>query len=376
MSHPLLKLTTVSALFLFVLCVTGCPGDGTSTPKAKIGVTATSHTFDLDEDEWTFQVWNSGDAGTTLTFSVSDNRDWIATGVTGTTSASAAEPQTVTVTIDRDAFEKATYTGTVTVAATGLTSVSVKITASSTPIVPVDTWQEVVGGDEDEYAASYELLDDGSVVFCGYTTSYGAGQADMYFVKRNDDGSSAWQRTFGGSKAEEGVAFDTVGDGGFVLTGYTYSYGSGGSDVYLVRTDTSGNKTWAKAFGGDDNDVGMAVASTTDGGFIVTGHTFSYGSGNAEVFILKINSLGNLEWADAFGGTAADYGEWVKETPDGGFMIGGYTYSFGDGTTDVFIVKTDDSGDLILKNGTGADFQFRRVEGVGTTSVPEVENTP
>jgi hypothetical protein len=157
-----------------------------------------------------------------------------------------------------------------------------------------------------------------------------------------------WNKTYGGTDTDYGYSVVQTSDGGYAITGYTYSFGAGGTDVYLVKTDANGNIQWSKTYGGTDTDVGYSVVQTSDGGYAIAGYTLSFGAGGSDVYLVKTDSLGNMVWSKTFGGTGADHAYSVVQTADGGYAITGYTYSFGAGGYDVYLVKTDVYGDFGL----------------------------
>ena len=211
---------------------------------------------------------------------------------------------------------------------------------------PVVEWEKTFGGSDYDYGWSVQQTSDGGYIIAGFTHSYGAGYRDVYLVKTDSAGNLQWEKTFGGSNFEHGRSVQQTSDGGYIIAGETYSYGAGSYDVYLVKTDSAGNLQWEKTFGGSDYDVGYSVQQTSDGGYIIAGYTYSYGAGSCDVYLVKTNSAGNLQWQKTFGGADVDWGLSVQQTSDGGYVIAGYTYSYGAGSTDFYLVKTDSAGNL------------------------------
>jgi hypothetical protein len=210
---------------------------------------------------------------------------------------------------------------------------------------PPDTlWTSTFGGSDLDDAMSVQQTSDGGYIFTGSTWSYGAGEYDVYLVKTDSTGRESWYKTFGGSDWDLSRSVQQTDDGGYILTGYTRSFGAGWFDVYLIRTTGSGDSLWTRTFGGSDSDVGESVQQTSDGGYIITGYSKSFGPGEYAVYLLKTDASGNETWSKTFGGTGWDFGCTVQQTGDGGYIIAGTTGSFGAGEYDVYLIKTTDSG--------------------------------
>ncbi len=219
-------------------------------------------------------------------------------------------------------------------------------------------WTKTIGGTSDDEGYSVQQTADGGYIVVGSTDSYGAGDSDVYLIKTNSSGDTLWTKTIGGVNTEAGSFVQQTTDGGYILTGSTRSCGAGNDDVYLIKTNSSGDTQWTKTIGGADSDHGYYVQQTTDGGYIIAGYTESCGAGNSDVYLIKTDSSGNTLWTKTVGGSGNDQGESVQQTIDGGYILTGFTNSSGAGSYDVYIIKTDSSGDTLwtkVIGGAGYD---------------------
>jgi len=170
--------------------------------------------------------------------------------------------------------------------------------------------------------------------------------SDVPFEIANEptaEGDMQWQQTYGGSDFDGINSVIQTADGGFALAGYTYSYGAGGMDVWLVRTDARGVPQWQQTYGGSHYDYANAVIKTADGGFALAGCTESFGPGKYyyyNAWLVKTDADGNVEWQQTYGGSDWDGANSVIETADGGFALAGITASYGAGGYDAWLVKT------------------------------------
>jgi hypothetical protein len=223
-------------------------------------------------------------------------------------------------------------------------------------------WTKSFGGSNDDGGTSVLQASDGGYTIAGYTSSYGTGSVDVWLIKMNQTGNEEWNKTFGGYSSDGAWSAQQTSDGGYIITGWTYSHGGGYlGNVWLIKADNAGNEEWNQAFGGTDVDRGYSVRQTSDGGYIIAGYTSSFGAGLDDVLLIKTNASGNMEWQKTFGGSGRDYGYAVKQTNDGGYVITGYTRSYGAGGDDVWLIKTDDEGGEIFNNtfgGTASDVGY------------------
>ena len=224
---------------------------------------------------------------------------------------------------------------------------------------PEEEWNKTFGGADFDAASPVQQTAEGGYILAGLTESYGAGSCDGWLVKTDFYGNEQWNKTFGGTAEDAVFSLDHTTDGGYILAGCTNSYGAGYGDAWLVKTDSNGNKQWEKIFGGTGDDGSRSVQQTADGGYILAGGTKSYGAGSWDAWLVKTDSNGNELWRKTFGGASEDVAYSVQQTADGGYILAGRTTSYGEGPCDGWLVKTDSNGNKQWDKtfgGTGADF--------------------
>ena len=216
-------------------------------------------------------------------------------------------------------------------------------------------WQKTFGGTSNESVYWVQQTSDDGYIVLGDTYSFGAGDRDVWILKLNADGDVTWQKTYGGTGYDLPFSIQqTTPDGGYILAGGTSSFGAGSSDLWLVKLDADGKITWQKAYGGTGYDFANSVMQTTDGGYIVAGQTSSFGAGKDDVWVMKITNSGDVTWQKTYGGTESELAFSIQQTnPDGGYIMTGGTYSFGTGNNDLWLVKLDADGEVTWQKTYG-----------------------
>jgi len=235
---------------------------------------------------------------------------------------------------------------------------------------PTLLWTHTYGGASLEKGYAVKELPDGGFIFSGETQSFGAGSYDFYLVRTDAQGDTVWTRTYGGTGYEFGYGVSTAPNGGFLLAGMTTSFGAGARDGFVVRVDADGHVIWQSPYGGASQDVLMDVCRTTQDTYALVGANYSLGPGTSGLWFLELDDDGNILREVSHGGAGADTGWRILQTAEGGFIVGGFTTSFGAGDKDFWLVGLDSEGNLIWHQtygGAGDDraYGLATVPGVG-----------
>ena len=239
-------------------------------------------------------------------------------------------------------------------------------------------WEKNFGGNNSDYARSIKQTSDGGYIVAGYTVSSASGDVtgtnngalDFWIVKLDSSGTIQWQNNYGGNDSEDCKEIQQTSDGGYIVAGYTSSSANGdvtgtnngNGDFWVVKLNSSGTIEWQKNYGGSNWDIAESIKQTSDGGYIVCGYTLSSATGDVtgtnnggdDYWVVKLDSSGTIEWQKNYGGSGNESALSIRQTPDGGFLIVGYTdsSSSGDitgvnnGNNDMWIVKTDNTGTI------------------------------
>lgn len=299
---------------------------------------------------------------------------------------------------------------------------SLLLLALGTDAVPVEEWNKSFGGTKSDAANSIWETSDGGYILAGYTYSYGDDRGNAWLVKTDANGSEQWNKTFSGNYSGEANSVQQTSDGSYVLTGKAYSkawliktdtngnlhwskvfedaaeansvwqtsdggyiitgksHSNGNVDAWLMKTDINGNKQWSKKFGGPGEDSARSVQQTSDNEhIIVVGSTYGpdwysienitifgitvitrplFGPNGKDAWLIKLVENGNEQWNKTYGGSGSDEVNSVQQTSDGGYIMAGWTDSYGAGGRDAWLLKTDDYGNQQWNKtfgGTGFD---------------------
>jgi len=204
-------------------------------------------------------------------------------------------------------------------------------------------WTRIWGGTQQDWFYGIQETNDGGIVLAGFTASYGAGQNDILLFKTDANGNALWEKTYGTTGQEEayGHCVQQTTDHGFIVSGYSTT----DSAICLVKTDSAGNLQWAKEYVASNTyySSSHAVAQSSDGGYVIAGWKLIYPSGRNVPCLIKTDSEGNLSWCKFYGGTGDDLFYGVKQATDGGYIACGRNYSF-ESNGDAYVVKTDAYG--------------------------------
>jgi hypothetical protein len=204
---------------------------------------------------------------------------------------------------------------------------------------PDTLWTRTYGGLYWDNASSICQTTDGGYIITGFTESFGILPRDIWLVKTDDRGDTLWTRTLGGPGEEYANCVRQTSDEGYIVAGQTTSFGAGAYDLYLIKLNTSGDTLWTKTYGGVNSDNANDVRELANGGYILCGST------NNDAWIIKTDSLGNTLWNTSVDKSMAETAESVCETGDGGFMAIGASGAFG--LADILLIKLNGAGDIL-----------------------------
>jgi len=207
-------------------------------------------------------------------------------------------------------------------------------------------WTRYYGGPDGMGARDVRQTSDGGYIVVGTTSSFGAGLCDYFLVKTNGHGDTTWTRTYGGIEHDHATCVRLTEDGGYIIAGTTrviepYIY-----DLFVVKTNAAGDTLWTRTYGGTENESVNSIQQTSDGGYVMVGSSTSFGAGSCNIFLIRTDSEGDTLWTRCYGGEPWRYAYSILQTSDGGYFLGGAISPFGT-HYGAYFMRTDDRGDTL-----------------------------
>jgi uncharacterized delta-60 repeat protein len=220
------------------------------------------------------------------------------------------------------------------------------------------SWEKTYGGSSQDVASSIQQTSDGGYIVAGWTDSFGADNRDFWVLKLNSDGTVAWQKRYGGANNDYADSIQQTSDSGYIVAGWTDSFGADNRDFWVLKLNSDGTVAWQKRYGGADEDCASSIRQTSDGGYIVAGCTWSFGASNYDFWVLRLSSDGAISWQKRYGSANNDYANSIYQTGDSGYIVAGYTESFGSGGRDFWVLKLKPDDALVPSNNGAVDWQY------------------
>ncbi len=200
-------------------------------------------------------------------------------------------------------------------------------------------WTRTFGGPGGDVGFAVRQAPDSSYIIVGSTGSFGEGYSSVYAIKTDLSGNARWTSTYGGAKADFGYSVETTFDGGYIIAGNSWSFATLNSEAYLVKLNEEGVIEWENTYGGPFEEIAYCVRPTIDGGYVLAGSTESYGSGGTDMYVVKTDPLGVALWSQTYGGSKSDVCRAVIEDTPEQLVLLGSSHSFTAGSSDIYILK-------------------------------------
>lgn len=210
-----------------------------------------------------------------------------------------------------------------------------------------EIWNKTYGGPANDHGCIVKQCSDGSLIMLGQTFSYGVGNGDAWLVKMNSNGDTTWTKTIGGPLNDEGISLTVNSDDSFTFIIRDSSNAGKDIDTRVIKTSSTGSIIWDKTYGGDRKDTPKMIQPTSDGGYIIGAISRSFGWINPDMWILKLNSMGDTTWTRHYGGSNNEHCYVVRELADGSYIAVGKATSFGP-TMDPILLKINSNGTLTV----------------------------
>ncbi|MFH2143491.1 MAG: T9SS type A sorting domain-containing protein [Bacteroidota bacterium] len=218
------------------------------------------------------------------------------------------------------------------------------------------TWYKTYGGDREDRISSIKETYDNGYIISGKTASFRTVWSNGWLLKTNQYGDTLWTRTYGGSKSNNFNCIITNQDSGYTTIGSTNSFGLGEWDIWVVRFDSTGGMMWENTYGGKQSEYGLFIEKTSDNGYILCGNTNSFNSQNVDIIVIKINGFGEQVWKYQDGGDGFDGCSSIIQCYDDSYVLIGYTQENVGENSNLWILKLDSLGNLIWDKTLGGDY--------------------
>jgi hypothetical protein len=222
-------------------------------------------------------------------------------------------------------------------------------------------WMQIYGDGVDDCVYWVEQVEQGShpdqpgFILTGYTKTYEQWNNNVLLIKTDGEGNIEWTRTYGGSNSDVGFCVKPTSDSGFVVCGFFTGAGRSTSDGYIIKTDASGDTVWTGRYGGSGSESFAEITQTADGGYIAAGYKLESDGYNSDIYVVKVDSVGTIMWSREYGNPSfEDHAKSIVQTSDGGYIICGATGGIGTGP-DVWLIKTDSDGNVEWSRTYGDD---------------------
>jgi len=248
-------------------------------------------------------------------------------------------------------------------------NLALSITVMITHMSRADQWAKTYGTSSFEIAYSGQETSAGTYAWAGMSVPYGGptNNYDAWVVETNNDGTISWENTYGGNKYDWASCIQEIADG-YMVVGYTESFGSGGADAWVLKLNADGTIAWEKAYGGVGSDEATYISEVSGGGYIVAGRTNSFGC-DSDMWVVKLSDTGTIQWQNRYGGSDIDRASCIQETSEGGYIMAGDNWSVVSG-------KTGDSDIAIIKLASNGDIQWQKTYGgIDDENVASIQQT-
>lgn len=205
-------------------------------------------------------------------------------------------------------------------------------------------WVQILGDSLYDKIFNTWMINDTTIISTGYKTDITTGSIDVWVVGLSETGEILWEKSIDGGGTDYCFSSCVTQNNNINVLVTSFAETSGSLDLWIIQLDETGNSLWEQRIGGNGSEKGQYIINTIDGGSIIAGSTDSEGQGNFDILVVKLDADGAIEWTQTYGGEMSDWGMSIAEAKDGGYYIGGNTLSYTHGEYDLWILKIDESG--------------------------------